>query len=316
MNLEQQKALASILREVHTPAGAKALSALIYETITPNRLSLDVFNTFLPTRQLQVGDVLVKKLNTYGGVKARTMVPGTNHLADQMTFPKETYTYQIDWLIAKVRYSMWELQRAELWSVDDLRKEMASALIDELVTRIFTLIGTVWTAANTPSNYLSTSALTETALETMVEHVMLKAGNVRAIVGTRAVLLPIYKFNGIFEHKTLADGTTSDPNAFAVNSILDQWKRTGRLTDFRGIPLVELPQIFKRTADGYNTALLPADEIHVIGDNAGEIIQYGDITEQSYTDDKTEPPEFAMSMWRGFGMVVDQPESIGIIKIT
>jgi len=315
MNQEQQKALASILREVHTPAGTKALAQLIYETVTPNRLTLDVFNTFLPTRQLQVGDVLVKKLNTYGGIKARTMVPGTNHLADQMTFPKETYTYQIDYLIAKVRYSMWELQRAELWSVDDLRREMASALIDELVTRVFTLIGTTWTASNTPSNYLSTSAITETALENMVEQVLLKAGDVRAIIGTRAALLPIYKFNGIFEHKTLADGTTSNPNAFAVNSILEQWKRTGRLTDFRGIPLVELPQIFKRTADGYNTPLLPSNEIHVIGANAGEIIQYGDVTTQEYTDDKTEPPEFAMSMWRGFGMVIDQPESVGIIKI-
>src|SRR5687767_2644070 len=114
MNQEQQRALASILRDVHTQAGTRALAQLIYETITPNRLSLDVFNTFLPTRQLQPGDVLVKKLNTYGGIKARTMVPGVNHLADQMTFPKETYTYQIDWIIAKVRYSMWELQRAEL----------------------------------------------------------------------------------------------------------------------------------------------------------------------------------------------------------
>jgi hypothetical protein len=150
----------------------------------------------------------------------------------------------------------------------------------------------------------------------MVEQVLLKAGNVRAIIGTRAVLMPIYKFNGIFEHKTLADSTTSDPNAFAVNSILEQWKRTGRLTDFRGIPLIELPQIYKRTADGYNTPLLPADQIQVIGDNAGEIILYGGVSTQEYTDDKTEPPEFAMSMWRGFGMVVDQPENIGIIKIT
>jgi hypothetical protein len=316
MNQDQQKALASILREIHTPAGAHALAQVITETITPNRLSLDVFNTFLPTRQLQPGDILVKKLNTYGGIKARTMVPGTNHLADQMTFPKENYTYQIDWLIAKVRYSLWELQRAELWSVDDLRKEMASTLIDELVARIFLLIGTTWTASNTPSNYLSTAALTETALESMVEQVLLKAGNVRAIVGTRAVLMPIYKFNGVFEHKTLADGTTSNPNAFAVNSILEQWKRTGRLTDFRGIPLVELPQIYKRTADGYNTPLLHSDEIHVIGDDAGEIILYGDVTTQEYTDDKTEPPEFAMSMWRGFGMVIDRPENIGIIKIT
>lgn len=316
MNQEQMKAVASILREVHTPAGTKALSELIYESVTPNRLSLDVFNTFLPTRQLQVGDVLVKKLNTYGGIKARTMVPGTNHLADQMTFPKENYTYQVDYIISKVRYSMWELQRAEMWSVDDLRKEMASALIDELVSRVFSLISSVWNATNTPSNYLSTSALTEPALESMIEQILLKAGDVRAIIGTRAALLPIYKFNGIFEHKTLADGTTSNPNAFAVPEILSQWKRTGRLTDFRGIPLVELPQIFKRTADGYNTPLLPANEIHVIGANAGEIILYGDVTTQEFVDDKTEPPEFAMSMWRGFGMVVDQPENVGIIKIT
>lgn len=318
MDENKTKALAAVVRDIGKPlngqTGKSAFSELIYETIQPNRLTLEVFNSFLPVRSLNVGDVLVKKLNTYG-LPVRTMVPGTNHLADQVKLPKETFTYQIDYLIAKIRYSLWELQRAELFTLDDLRREMESALIDELVARVFTLIGTTWTASNTPSNYLSTSALTETALETMVEHVAEKAGSVRAIVGTRSVLMPIYKFNGIFEHLTNSDSSTANPTWVGVQSILEEWKRTGRLTSFRGIPLIELPQIFKRTHDGFSTPLLPANEIHVIGDNAGEIITYGGTETQEHISTETEPPEYSLAMWRGFGMVIDQPENVGIIKI-
>lgn len=129
---------------------------------------------------------------------------GTNHLADQVRLPQETYSYQIDYLIAKIRYSLLELQRAELFTVDDLRREMEASLIDEMVSRVFTLIGTVWTSTNTPSNFLSTSALTEPTLESMVETVLDKAGTVRAIVGTRASLLPIYKFAGVCSKCALA----------------------------------------------------------------------------------------------------------------
>lgn len=316
MTDEKLKALAAVAADVgRSTSGKSAFSELIYETVQPNRLSLEIFNAFLPTRQLNVGDVLVKRLNNYG-LPVRTMVPGTNHLADQVKLPQETYTYQIDYLIAKIRYSLWELQRAELFTLADLTREMESSIIDELVQRVFTLIGTVWNASNTPNNFLSTSEITEAALETMIEHILLRAGNVRAIVGTRAALLPIYKFNGVFEHKTLADGTTSNPNAFGIQSILEEWKRTGRLTSFRGIPLIELPQIYKRSIDGYNTPLLKIDEVHVIGDNAGEIILYGGTERQEHVDTSTEPPEYSLAMWRGFGMVVDQPENVGIIKLT
>lgn len=316
MKEDTLKALAEVARNVAPGGNGKsAFSELIYETIQPNRLTLEVFNSFLPTRQLNPGDVLVKKVKNYG-LPIRTMVPGTNHLADQVNLPQETYTYQIDYLIAKIRYSLWQLQQAEVFTLADLRSEMESSIIDALVSKVFTLIGTVWTNSNTPDNYLSTSALTETALEAMVEQVLLKAGNVRAIVGTRAVLLPIYKFAGIHQFLTLDNSTTSNPTAFGIQSILEEWKRTGRVSSFRGIPLIELPQIYKNTTDGFMTPLLPADEIHVIGDNAGEIILYGATQSQEHVDTNTEPPEYSLAMWRGYGMVIDRPESVGIIKIT
>lgn len=88
------------------------------------------------------------------------------------------------------------------------------------------------------------------------------------------------------------------------------------MSSFRGIPLVELPQIYKHTTDGFATPLLRTNEIQVIGDNAGEIILYGDTKTQEHTDTSVEPPEYSLAMWRGFGMVVDAPENIGLIRIT
>ena len=315
---ELTKALAAVAKDAgSSPAGRSAFAELIIETIQPNRLTLDLFSAFLPTRSLNVGDSLVKRTSTYG-LPVRTMVPGTNHPADQVALPRETYTYNIDYIIAKVRYSLWQLQRGEIVTVDSLKSEMQAAMIDELVTRITNLIASTWTSVNTPSNYVTVStAVTETALENMMETVLLYTGNIRAIVGTRAALLPVYKFAGLYEQVKLLSSTSTDstPNVIPINSILEEWRLTGRIKSFRGAPLIELPQVFKRTYDGYDTKLIDDTKIMVIGDNAGEAVLYGGTEFQDSTDFTTEPPEYTMAMWRGFGCIIDNPYGIGIIKI-
>jgi hypothetical protein len=247
------------------------------------------------------------------------MVPGTEHLADQVVPPREVLTYAIDTIITKVRYSLWELQRGELFTIDSLRQEMQNALVDELVSRFYNLIGSVWNSTDTPSNYATVAtAVTESVLEDMIETVLAQAGTIRAIVGTRKALLPVYKFAGLYEQVKLLSNTSvdSNPNVIPIDSILEQWRNSLRITSFRGIPLVELPQIFKRTFDGFDTKLVREDLIEVIGDSAGEAILYGGVDFYDHTDTRTEPPSYAMAASRSFGCIIDYPERVGIIKIT
>lgn len=55
-------ALAEKVKTISTQAGRSAFAELLIETIEPNHLSLDIFSLFLPTRQMNPGDTLVRKV--------------------------------------------------------------------------------------------------------------------------------------------------------------------------------------------------------------------------------------------------------------
>lgn len=318
MNRDELKlALASAASTIGAQPGVKSKFAeVITEVIEPNRLTLDFFSSFMPTRQLQFGDSLLKVVKNRG-FPVRTMVPGTNHLADQFLPPKQnTLTYGLDTIIAKTRYSMWELRRGELGTIDQFRSQMEDALIDNLVVRVQNLIASTWTASNTPSNYVTTASLSETVLENMINTVLERAGSVRAIVAPRKLLLPIYKMAGVVEWVHTAGTNAGESTVIPIQSILEQWKRGGNVTVFRGIPLVELPQIFENTADNFTRKLVDDTRVLVIGDNAGEVVLYGGVESQEHLDTSIEPPDYSLAIWRSFGMIIDAPENIGIIKVT
>lgn len=69
MDREQlKKALAERAATAGVPSASQlsAFAELIVETINPNHITLEVFNAFLPTRQLNIGDQLVKKVSRTG----------------------------------------------------------------------------------------------------------------------------------------------------------------------------------------------------------------------------------------------------------
>ncbi len=291
--------------------GHSAFAEAIVEDIRPNHLSFELTNVFLPTRQLNPGDSLVRRVRK--GFRVRTFVPGTMHLADQISMG-EIYTYVLDSIIAKTRWSVVELRRGELGTIDDFRREMEAALIDEIVTRLFTMIASVWNGTTSYTNYVdaTSTGLTDTVVTNMLETVLYYAGQVRAIIGTRAALLPLYQAAGVFE---VAPTSPNTNGVVTVQSILEEWRRTGRVSNYKGVPIIELPQIFKRSLGGYDTPMLPNDKVLVIGDNAGEAILYGGTESQDSTDLRVEPAEYQLALWRSFGMIVDRPENIGVIKV-
>jgi hypothetical protein len=307
---EIMKALASAAKEVGaTPGVRSAFAQVITESIEPNHLSFDILSSFMPTRTLNPGDQLSRRVRK--GVPVRTFVPGTNHLADQIAV-RDVMVHAIDQIVAKVRYSLWEIQRGELGTMDTFRQDMQNAMIDEIVGRAFTLLSTVWTSFNGGSNYTNATStgLTKANLTDAMEVVLRRAGSIKAVVGARAALLPLYEDMGIVTH-TISSTTT----VIGLQNILEQWTRSGRISEFKGAPLVELPQIYKRDLNGYDTALIPEDKVIVVGDNAGEFVLYGGVESWEHVDTSIEPPDYSLAMMRGFGIIVDRPENIAVIKV-
>ena len=303
--------------EVSKLAGASAnqksaYAELLIELLEPQHLTLDLFSTFMPSRSAQEGDVVVKRVRR-GRYAVQSMVPGTNHLTNQPTQVHDYHSYVYDRLISGVRESLWNVQGGGVQTVQDLRRQLQLDITDTLVTKVFNLLGTVWNSVDTPTHYVETSTLTNTVVEELIENVMDTAGNVRAIMGTRRALRPMYEFAGFREY-AYTDG--SGLIAYPVNEKQMENQNTNRITAFKGVPVIELPQVFRNQLPNLRERLIPDDKILVIGENAGEIILYGDMRYQDYTDNTIQPPDYVLHAYQSYGMVVDMPENIGVIQLT
>lgn len=308
-----QKALAETAKTAGKDlAGKSAFAELLVQMVEPNHLTLDLFNTFMPTRQANIGDPIIRRLRR-GKYSVQSMVPGTNHLVSQPTTVQDYHSYVFDRLIGGVRESLWNVQQGNMITVEMMRQQLAFDLTDNLVNRVFNLLSSVWTTANTPSHYVETAALTYTALDTLMENVMYTAGGVKAIIGTRKALLPIYKFASFREY--IYSGT-SNTIAYPVNEKLLEYLNTNRVSYYMGVPLIELPQVFKNDLPNPRAALIPEDKIILVGNNAGEVLLYGGTEYQESVDMNIQPADYTLHAWMSYGLVVDMPQNIGVIKIT
>ena len=294
----------------------RAYAETIVQSIDPNTLTLEVFNAFLPVRQLNIGDSLAFHTRNKT-VRAYTMVPGTTHLASRLYAPNEVITYALDRVIAKVRHNMFEVRSGEIGTAAEMRETLARTLIEAIVSRVFNYLGSIWVDNTTPrTSYhdASSGGITETILERMVSTVGYFTGRVRAIVGTQLALQPIYKFAGVFEYN-VNSAATNERRLLPIQRLLDEYGLSGRVTTFRGVPIIELPQVFESTNDNFYRPLLPNDRIYVIGDNVGDVVLYGDVEFQEHIDTAVEPADYVLSAWRQYGIMITKPEGIGYIRV-
>lgn len=304
------------------PNQRSAFAELIMTVVEPNHLSLDLFSAFLPTRQFNAGDRIGKRVRR-GRYPVRTMVPGSKHLHDVLSF-QESQTYMFDRLIAGTSHNLWEIQSGEVGTTDQFRSELRADIFDELVSRVFTLLATVWNSTDTPNNYTdaSSTGITATALDNAIENMLEYTGSVRAIIGSRRALLPVYSFAQFREFALT--GTNTDAVAFPTTAF-NEFTNSKSVRQYYGIPLVELPQVYRNrlsfTGTGGNTTLrdasdrmIPTDRVVLIGDNAGEIALMGGTEYQDYTDPSTQPPNYVLHSWQAYGMLIEDVEAIGVIK--
>ncbi len=296
-----------------------AYADLVIETVQPNHLSLDLFSAFMPTVQMNPGDQVGRRVRR-GRYPIRTMVPGSKHLHDVLSY-QEFVAFMFDRLIAGTSHSVWEIESGEVGTIAQFKTELRADLFDELVSKVFTLLSTAWNSTATPSNFLDQSGtgVTQAGLEAMMETILNYSGQVRAIVGTRAALLPIYKFAQYREFVL----SGSDPARIAFPTAqLNEFLNTNKVSTYLGVPLIELPQVYtNRLAanttsgiQGVGQRMIPTDKVLVIGDQVGQIALMGEFTYQDYTDPTTQPANYVLHGWQAYGMIIDDIQSLGIIK--
>jgi hypothetical protein len=320
MNREELvKAIAERVLTVGDGSKRSAYAELVVDIVQPNHLDLSLFNAFMKTTQMKPGDVLAKRVKR-GRYPARTLVPGKNHLAD-VTDYVEQQVFSYDALVAGTQHPLWEIQSGEIGTVESLRNELRADLFDEIVSRVFTMLATVWNSTDTPDNYVDAtgSGVTATALDALIETILERTGSVNAIIGSRRALLPVYTFSQFREFVLTGTGTD---RGFGVTDAFNEFTKTNKVNTYKGIPLIELPQVYRNRLPANATGglrdvsqrMIPTNKIIVVGDNVGEIALMGETQYQDYTKMDTIPPNYVLHTWQPFTLVVDDVELIGVIE--
>ncbi|MGQ9642351.1 MAG: HK97-fold major capsid protein [Ignavibacterium sp.] len=294
-----KEAIASLLKSNNR----EAVAEFIVEYVQPQRITTDFISMLFNVRNLKPGDSLVKKIRK--GIEVRTLVPGSIHLASEITV-SDRINYAIDGINVAVTANEWELESGELGTVEEIRQEMLYKLREAYFNRIFTALSTVWNATNTPNNYTFVGGnITATALENAIDRINQTTSGVKAVIGTRAAMSPVTKFAAFWKN---GSDVGYSPN------LIERIMREGQLGSYYGAPLFVIDQVRNNLED--NRALIPEDKIVVVGENVGEFVLYGDVKTKQYTDQRPTPPQWYLELYQQFGMLVWNAQGIYVIELT
>lgn len=304
--MDEKKVREAFAASFNDKSQRQALAEFLVEWIDPNHYAADIMNVMLDTRNLGLGDILVKKVRQ--GVEVHTLVPGAVHLANEITV-SDVANYVLEGADVKVNANLWELESGELGSVQEVRSEMQAKLADFYITRAYNALSNIWSLSNTPNNYASGSALTASLLEDAIDEVTYRTGGVRAVVAARKTLLPVTKFGAFWDR-----GASSSNTYWGDVGRISQVLETGWLGSYYGAPLVGLRQMWKSPVD--YTTTIPENKVLVVGESVGEFITYGPVREKQWEDMNPTPPMWMLEIYQQFGIIVDNASGIYVINIT
>lgn len=200
-----------------------------------------------------------------------------------------------------------EMESGELGTVDEIKTEMKSQLVDYYASRVFASLTSVWTASNTPENYTDAGGpLTATALKNAIDFINQRVGRVKAVVGSRKALTPVTTFG--------AGWSLGTGNDWAIDSALQEIYQTGWLGKYYGANIIALDQVYNNLID--YAPMIPEDKVLVIGDNVGEFITYGEPKEKAWDDMNFTPPQFFVELYQLWGLIIDKAMGIAVIKVS
>lgn len=304
-----------------------AYAEVITEYIDPVYLTLDLAATFMPTREITLGQQLVKSFK--GKYHVQQIVPGQVTLGEQIVLRNKALSFNIDILSAKAEYNVLELEHGgPAYSPEQVRTDVRAALQEKLLMRGWNALANIWTVGNqtaltisgsSTSNFIDASGpLTSTVLDSAIDHVNFWSGKVRTIIGTESALAPLSTFG---QYKIISGSSTDSfvtingQPSFTMNNVSPYGGNYG-VESYRGVSnIVRVPQIFDKSESPWRP-LLPTDYLLVIGDDIGEFVTYGGPQTKEYVDNRPTPPYWNYETWVQFGMMVWNAKGVVKIKVT
>jgi len=322
---EQRSAFAEVAK-----TDKQALAEIITEYIDPVYLTIDVAGAFMNTREIKIGDMLVKRYK--GKYNVQQIVPGQITLGQQIAIKDKAMSYNLDILSAKASYNTLELQHGgPSFTPETVRSDISKAIQEKLTMRMWNALANVWTTGNASaltitgsgsSNWISGgAALTAAVLDAAIDHVNYWSGSVKAIVGTETSLAPLSEFG---QYKIVGAVATDSGTPLATNGQpFGQFQVTSpygpgtkAVENYRGVSnIVRIPQIFDRT-DYPPKPILPDNFILVVGDNIGEFITYGGPQTKEFIDNEPTPPYWNYETWVQYGMMLWNAQGLVKIELT
>lgn len=318
---EHRRALAELAR-----TDKRAFAEIITEYVDPVYLSMDLLGNFMGTREMNFGDILVKRFK--GKYHVRQIVPGQITLAEQITVRDKAVSMNLDILSAKAEYNVLELEHGgAAFTPEQVREDVRAALREKLLMRTWNALGNIWNSTNasaltipgsSESNYLSASSgpLTATLLDKAIDHVNYWSGRVRAIIGTESALAPLTTFG---QYRLISGSNTDNyvtldgRPAGTLQNVSPYGTGPKGVESYRGVSnIVRIPQIFDNS-EWPPKPLLPTDFVLVVGENVGEFITYGGPQFKEFVDNRPTPPYWNYETWIQFGMMIWNAK--GIVKI-
>lgn len=311
--------------ELATQSDRRALAEVITEYVDPVYLSLDLASTFMNTREIQFGELHVKRFK--GKYHVQQIVPGSITLGEQITVRDKAWSYNLDILSAKALYNTLELAHGgPAFTPETVRADVQKALNEKILMRGWNALANIWTSGNAAaltitgaaySNFLDAGGpLTSTVLDHAIDHVNYWSGKVRTIIGTEAALAPLTEFG----QYRLISGSNTD-NFVAINgqpagtvtNVSPYGAGSKGVESYRGVTnIVRVPQIFDNS-EYPPKPLLPNNYVLVIGEDIGEFITYGGPQYKEYVDNEPTPPYWTYETYVQFGMMIWNAR--GLVKI-
>jgi hypothetical protein len=301
----ERSAVAEIARTAGTfDLGARSTFAeTIIQSIAPGELSLELFNLFLPVEQIGLNDDIETVLQR-GRFIARPMVEGTSNFADNV-FQASKRIFANEKLICGAKVSLGKLRSGDVRSIADIRRQLMTDLMTQIASNVFNKLTTIWNSTETPNNYLSAASLTKPNLDTLIT-ALYDHGDVRAIIGTRRALRPLFEFAGY---------VTVGSTALAIPRQLQEYGDTGMVSAYNGIPVVVLPQVTNYVYPTQNNKLVRDDVVVIVGQDAGIIALRGEMEMQEHIETRVQPAEYWLHVWQRYGIVINARERVAIYHI-
>lgn len=323
LNPEQRTALAELAR-----TDRRAFAEVITEYVDPVYLTLDIAGAFMNTREMNFGEILVKRFK--GKYHVQQIVPGQITLAEQIVIRDKAISINLDILAAKAGYNVLELEHGgPQFTPEQVRTDVRAALEEKILMRTWNALGNIWTAGNasaltitgsTASNFIDAAGpLTSTVLDAAIDHTNYWAGGVRSIIGTQQALAPLSTF-GQYQ---IISGTVNDfyvtqngQPAGTIQNVSPYGPGPKAVETYRGVTnIVRIPQLFDNT-EYPPRPLLPTDFVLVVGDNIGEFVTYGGPQYKEFVDNEPTPPYWNYETWVQFGMMIWNARGLTKIKVT